>query len=258
MIGGGFQHDVCSSSGSIPKLIEWVKNGSANISIHIDNGIHIQPSIGKKSYAWISESSTINTNLIKWCKENFKILEQNFINVFTHDKSLLELSPIFKLVVCNVKPWVKDIKVHEKTKLVSMIASSKTMCPDHITRINFMNKFKNNLDLYGRNVNPINDKIEGLKDYMFSVTIENGTYDNMFTEKIGDCFATGTVPVYWGSKSVNNFFNPSGIIWLDENFKISDLTPELYYSMKESIIDNFNRINDFPIAEDYIFENFIK
>jgi hypothetical protein len=36
MVGGGFQHDVCSSSGSIPKEIEWIKgSNSADISIHL-------------------------------------------------------------------------------------------------------------------------------------------------------------------------------------------------------------------------------
>jgi hypothetical protein len=40
MVGGGFQHDVCSSSGSIPKEIEWIKgSNSADISIHIDYGV---------------------------------------------------------------------------------------------------------------------------------------------------------------------------------------------------------------------------
>ena len=258
MIGGGFQHDVCSSSGSVPKFMEWVKDSSADISIHIDNGIGIQCLPNKKSYAWISESSTINTGLLQWCRQNFKILEDRFIHVFTHDKSLLELSPVFKLVICNAKPWIKDIQIHNKTKLVSMIASSKAMCPDHLVRLKFIEKFKNSLDLYGRNINPINDKIDGLRDYMFSVTIENGTYDNMFTEKIADCFATGTVPIYWGSKSVNEFFNPKGIIWLNDDFDLTTLTPELYHSMKDSIEDNFKRINDFPIAEDYIYENYIK
>jgi hypothetical protein len=31
---GGFQHDVCSSSGSIPKEIEWIK-GSNSADIYI-------------------------------------------------------------------------------------------------------------------------------------------------------------------------------------------------------------------------------
>lgn len=37
MVGGGFQHEVCSSSGIVPKLIEWVKgNHSVTISIYIN------------------------------------------------------------------------------------------------------------------------------------------------------------------------------------------------------------------------------
>ena len=41
MVGGGFQHENSSSAGSTPNLVEWVRDGSANISIHIDNGLRI-------------------------------------------------------------------------------------------------------------------------------------------------------------------------------------------------------------------------
>ena len=36
---------------------------------------------------------------------------------------------------------------------------------------------------------------------MFSVCIENDVYDTYFTEKILDCFATGTIPIYKGTKN---------------------------------------------------------
>ena len=39
MIGGGFQHDVCSSALNKNEYVNWVKNRSAIISIHIDNGL---------------------------------------------------------------------------------------------------------------------------------------------------------------------------------------------------------------------------
>jgi hypothetical protein len=49
-----------------------------------------------------------------------------------------------------------------------------------------------------------------------------------------------------------------GIIMLNENFNINDLTPELYYNKIDAINDNYNRVINMPVAEDYIFENYIK
>ena len=84
MVGGGFQHDICSSAGSTPKLIEWVKfNHTAPISIHIDHAI-IKQSVNKnkKNYAWLSESKTINRGLYENCLRNISYLEDNFELIF--------------------------------------------------------------------------------------------------------------------------------------------------------------------------------
>ena len=65
MIGGGFQHEVSSSAGSVPRLIEWVKGQgcSADISMHIDDGIQHPVDKNKKNYAWLCESTTVMTTL---------------------------------------------------------------------------------------------------------------------------------------------------------------------------------------------------
>jgi hypothetical protein len=35
---------------------------------------------------------------------------------------------------------------------------------------------------------------------------------------------------------------------------INDLTPELYYNKIDAINDNYNRVINMPVAEDYIFD----
>jgi hypothetical protein len=57
---------------------------------------------------------------------------------------------------------------------------------------------------------------------------------------------------------IGDVFNMDGIIMLNENFNINDLTPELYYNKIDAINDNYNRVINIPVAEDYIFENYIK
>ena len=258
MVGGGFQHDVCSSAGSVPKLMEWVKDNSAPISIYIDYAIKNNSDPNKECYGWLSESRTINVDLYEWCIKNLDHIVNNFKFVFTHDERLLSVSNKFKMVICNGRPWVKDYGIHHKTKLLSMIASSKVMCPEHKYRQEVVQKYRNSLDLFGRGFNSIPNKETGLKDYYFSIAMENGDYPLMYTEKIADCFATGTIPIYWGSKRISEVFDPSGIIMLTDDFDLKILTPDLYYSKIESVKKNYETSINFPTVEDYIYENFIK
>jgi hypothetical protein len=258
MIGGGFYHDICSCAGSEPKLIEWKKDRSANISIHIDHHIQHPVDPTKRNFAWLSESKTINSELYDWCIQNVDYLTNNFELIFTNDTSLLNVSPKFKLVICSAHPWVKDRAIFPKTKLVSMIASSKSLCPEHELRRYVIDKFKNQIDLFGRGYLEIADKSLGLADYYFSICMENLTYSNGYSEKITDCFATGTIPVYYGSPDIGEVFNEDGIIWLTEEFKIADLSAELYWSKIDAVKDNYERAINFPIAEDWIYETYIK
>jgi len=260
MVGGGFQHDVCSSSGSVPRSIEWVKgNHTSPISIHIDHAVMNTPTDkSKKNYGWLAEARTINPGVYEWCSNNIPYLEDNFELIFTHDRSLLKLSDKFKFTICNVIPWVKDCNIHKKSKLVSMVASSKVMCEEHRYRQQVIKSFRDKVDHFGRGYKFIQNKEEGLNDYCFSIAMENGQYDNMFTEKITDCFATGTIPLYWGSPTISEFFNMDGIILFDDSFDINELSFELYESKLEAVKDNYERVMNIPTAEDYIYETYIK
>ncbi len=90
---------------------------------------------------------------------------------------------------------------------------------------------------------------------MFSVVIENGFYNSYFTEKILDCFATGTIPVYMGSPDIAKYFNSDGIIFLSEEFEISD---DMYYNKMSAIEDNLERCKQYEVLEDFIFLNYFK
>lgn len=260
MIGGGFQHDICSSAGSIPQEIQWVKGMQlAPISIHIDYAImYNRANKRKKNYAWLAESKTINRDLYYWCAHNIDYLENNFELIFTHDESLANLSDKIKMVLCNVRPWVKEVGIHKKSKMLSMIASSKIMCQEHVYRQQIIQKYSGKMDHFGRGFIEIDKKEEGLKDYYFSIAMENGTYPLMYSEKIADCFAMGTIPIYYGSDKIGDVFDQNGIIMLDDGFDPLNLTAEMYHSKKISIENNFDIIMNHPIGEDYIYNNYIK
>ena len=257
MVGGGFQHDVCSSALNIPKIMEWDISGNANISFHIDNGIYFPVDKTKRNFAWIVESASIIPAIIEWVKDNIPYMEEKFELIFTHDRRLLSLSDKMRLVICNAAPWVVDRKVHEKTKMISMIASNKRLCQGHLHRQSVLEKYRNQMDCFGRGYNFVDKKEAGLNDYHFSIAVMNDNYPNYFTEIITDCFATGTIPIYWGSDAICEFFNTDGIIWLTDDFDVNDLSVDLYHSKMEAVLENFEKVCKLPVAEDYIIEKFI-
>jgi hypothetical protein len=138
-----------------------------------------------------------------------------------------------------------------------MSASNKRMCIEHIYRQKVIKKFSSKCDHFGVGFNEIKNKEDGLKDYCFSFALENATYPNMFTEKITDCFMTGTIPIYYGIKNISDYFNPDGIITLTDDFKIEDLSFDLYVSKLDAVRENLRLSMDLLLAEDYICKNFL-
>ena len=89
---------------------------------------------------------------------------------------------------------------------------------------------------------------------MFSVAIENS--NQYFSEKLLDCFLTGTIPIYYGTPSVDKWFNMDGMIMLEDGFDIEGLTEDMYYSKMDAVKDNFERALKMEIVEDYMWENY--
>jgi hypothetical protein len=176
--------------------------------------------------------------------------------------SIVELGEPFKYSISNAVPWIwpENRMIHPKTKLVSMISSNKNWLAGHHHRLKWVEKLKHKVDLFGMGrPNQLNDKEDGIRDYMFSVSIENDNSDSYFCEKLTDNFAMGTVPVYWGSKkAVEKYFDPRGVIFLEDDPTLSTLSKEKYESMMPYIQNNFELTKSIPIAEDYIYENYLK
>jgi hypothetical protein len=105
----------------------------------------------------------------------------------------------------------------------------------------------------------IPSKVEGLKDYRYSVVVENTCQDWYFTEKIIDPLSQGCVPIYWGC-DVSQFFDMGGIITfesVDELKKILDnLSIQDYMSRMKAIRHNFTEAEKYRCAEDWIIRRY--
>lgn len=241
------------------KHIEWVTDGTGLINFYIN--MHcldvLKDTSNLPKYIWLLESRNIIPHIFNFIEENMEFVTSRCDGIFTCDRELSKNKGFFYNIT-NAASWVQDKEIYKKTKLVSMISSNKGYTPGHRKRLEYVERFKNQVDLYGTGFNTIDRKEDGLKDYMFSINIENALYDAYFTEKLTDCFATGTIPIFYGCKSVIDYFNQDGIIFLDDNFDISMLTTELYYSKIDAVKDNFERIQNFPVAEDYMYKNYFQ
>ena len=260
LVGNTFTHLTngnkgYSVHGKESKHIEWVGEDGEG-TFYIDNTLKkgiIEKRDGPK-YLWLLESRFIKPGMVESIIENREEIENAYEYIFTHDQRLLSLGDKYKW--CPAQGfWIKDPKVYEKSKMISMIASNKNMCEGHRLRLEWVDRIGDQLDLYGRGFKEIADKEEGLCDYMFSVAIENGQYETYFTEKLLDCFATGTIPVYLGAPDIGEHFNKDGIIDLTDEFDVSE---EIYYSKMDAIKDNLERAKQMEILEDYIYLRYLK
>lgn len=180
-------------------------------------------------------------NITQSIIKNYK----NFDIIFAWNTDILNSCPnsiLFPFGSC----WINENEqqIYKKTKEVSIIASSKNQTFGHRLRHNLINSNMLQLDLFGNGYNPIDNKIVALKDYRFSIIIENEKTENWFTEKIVDCLITGTIPVYWGCPNIGDYFDTRGFIILnsleDLDNKKNILNETTYFEMLPYIKINFD------------------
>ena len=151
----------------------------------------------------------------------------------------------------------------EKENKVSTIASDKNWTEGHQLRHQVIDRFKYNIDAFGRGYKVVENKEEALLQYMFSITIENCRQQGYWTEKIVDCFATKTIPIFWGDNAVNDFFDPDGIIYFNDIKELGNILKdletngeEIYNSKKAAIEKNFLAVEKYRIPEDWMYLNY--
>jgi hypothetical protein len=260
MISNNFSHAFSSTWWKKPSFFEWDFHSRENqISVYIDKDLFkgIEDKNNDKiKILWLLESKNFDGGAFEYVQKNLDIIKDNFVEVWTHSEELLNLDHIFKWCPAY-GTYIESIQLYEKSKLISMITSNKTFTEQQRYRYDFAKRNQNKIDLFGRGFLEIEKKELGLCDYMFSICIENNTYDTYFTEKILDCFATGTIPIYKGTKNIIKYFDGNGILFLDD-INLDEINSELYYSKLDSIKKNLELVKQYNILEDWIYHNHLK
>jgi hypothetical protein len=162
---------------------------------------------------------------------------------------------------------LKAITTIPKTKMISVVSSSKDMTEGHRQRVAFALRLKSHfgdkIDLFGRGLNEIEDKWDALADYRYHVAIENSEVNHYWTEKISDAFLAGCHPIYHGCPNIAAYFSPGSftMININEPEKAIDtiescIAQDRYTSSRQWIWESREKVLDqynlFPMIANYI------
>lgn len=205
---------------------------------------------------WIQEPPVVH----KFVYDKIPTFIESLDYLFTFSKDLAnQYDNCVEFPWCFLRVAEKDWGIHDKTKLVSMIASNKKWAPGHKLRHQVSETLKDefNIDLYGGGFQkfPSLGKNIALNDYMYSIVIQNCQFDTFFTDFV-DPLITGTVPIFWGTKEVSNIFNPNGFILFNtiEELKdiLSNISEEDYRSRMDAIKENFEIAKSYWKVDDQL------
>lgn len=207
-------------------------------------------------------------------------LAKEFDAIFTFDENILDKLPNAKeFCLCAQVNFFDELfgqKIDinavdfccNKTKNVSICSSHKLSCALHRLRYDWAHLLKNNpalgVDTFGTfDGGALVSVFDYLRDYRYSIVVENAITPYWFTEKILNCFATRTVPIYVGHLKMLERFNADGIIWVkpEDYGRIEEIVKQCnaadYAARLSAIEDNFKRVQAYRNSFDRLYEQYL-
>jgi hypothetical protein len=254
-----FGDNKSSVFGKTSNKIKWVSDGSGDprYQFYTNQQCFLPVNPNVKNILWLTESRGI----IPGVYEMLDFAESNFDLILSHSSAVLDRYTQAKWIFGGGS-WIDivDERVYDKSKLCSIVSSDKIQCPQHVFRKAIANEPLNKVDKFGTfNGGEWQPIINSLKDYSYSIIIENFIDEAFWTEKLINCFLTGTIPIYCGATKINDYFKDSGIIKFWTYSELLSILDNISFNDYNSRIDaikfNFEEAKKYRIMEDYIGEN---
>ena len=233
-----------------------------------------------KQVLLLIEPRPIQPNVYEYALE----VADQYEYVFTHDSQLLAVldnaRPILwggvwcrleeiDITSINDKEKKYMIKEPKKTKLISMVSSDKEECELHIERKRIARKYKDKIDVYGTiDGGEFADPIDTLRDYKYAVVIENYIDNIWFSEKLLNCFATKTIPIYYGARDIDEYFDGKGIIhcesieevekWIDDILDNQGWYSDAYDYSKAFLDENYELSKKYENFDEWLYKTYEK
>lgn len=264
--------DMSLTSGRTSRFVQWDRS-RYNLPIHFytDDMIWVNRGKPKKKFAILLEPESLQPAKYKRILEHPEEVA-SYEAIFTYSKKLLEKVPNAKLfitggVYVGTSFGGGEICAEQykrKIKNISMVSSDKRTCELHQIRYDLATKLNDGhkVDCFGTFNGKFIKIWESLGDYRYSIVIENEISDYWITERICNCFASMTVPIYIGSPKIGDFFNMDGIIQVEKKdiSKIDNIldlcSKEDYERRLTAIVDNFGRVKKYYCVEDWIMSEY--
>lgn len=268
---GSEHHPYGITDGRVPQFILWDRfNFKLDIHFYSSESIFTKQLGGKKHYGLLLESETIIPDVYNKIRKRQQYVEDNLDTLFTHSKEILSLisnakfCPAYSVWYGTPKWGGTMIDYQEKSKMLSFVGCDKAMTQMHYFRQEVTHRYLNSekVDVMGKAVNRFASCNEIYSPYRYNIALENASYDYYFTEKIMNCFAAKTVPIYYGCPSIGDFFNTDGIIVVKEptlkaiESALALCNEQDYELRKAAIDDNYNRVKKYLCVEDFLCNHY--
>jgi len=236
-------------------LLKAVFNEEIEISNFNDSDILLETIFEKKTYLFDK----------KW-KHTFLFSGESRLNEYYKHYSCVLYGERNHDNIINVPLFIPNI--YCSNFMTRMLAPknytnipSKNVCaiisnPDGQERNHFLNELEKSIKIdygggYKTNIpkfeNMYNSEsfIQCVSEYKFIVSMENSTGETYITEKILHGFLAGTIPIYWGSSRVCDYFNHERFLNMNDMNDMNDIIQQIHEIANDS--NKFLEIVNKPI-----------
>ena len=259
-------HDLSLTDGRESKFVNWDRTRyTLPIHFYTDDMIWIKRGNPQKKFAILLEPQTLQPAKYKRILSHPEEVS-DYEAIFTYSEEILQNVPNARLFITGGVyvgtefggGEICEEQYKKKTKNISMVSSDKRTCELHEIRYRLAQRLDagEDVDCYGTFNGTFIKIWDSLGAYRYSI----GNY--WITERICNCFASMTVPIYLGSPKIGDFFNLDGIIQINkEDVKnidniIKQCNQEDYERRVDAIKDNFERVKKFYCVEDWLFNEY--
>ena len=197
-----------------PRFIQWDRTVSQDGPIFFTDKhiLDVTDFAGdpRKKVALLIEPPSLNVNHYV----DAFALRLNFDAILTFNVKFWELDPEKILYFPVGGSWIAPELwgLWGKTKNLSIITSQKHGAPGHQMRHWIASTYGERMDRWGRDYRPMTSKASALGPYHFSIVVESVRTPGYFSEKLIDCLAVGTTPIYWGAPDIGQWFDEKAIV----------------------------------------------
>ena len=213
---GGIDNHFGEYPGKVLICVDSINDVVVQDYSTYDKKVYLQiepPEITNTSmFAYICQNHGLFDLILTWHKELAKLPNAVLFPFGDCWTNYADTAPMTKQNVHNV-----EYSVGDKEKAVSFICTDKQMTYGHTLRHQIWNTFLKHSDHKGLPLDfimtpPRVEKKDIMFDkFQFAIVMENCIHDNWFSEKLVDCIAKRTIPIYYGPQNIGKYFNLQGM-----------------------------------------------